>query len=109
MPDIDALFPGGINKVVEYLRGNVLQELSSEDSAVVSKKLMSAVVKFTVDETGKVIDARMQRSSSDETIDLRLLEAASRMPAWTPAMNIKGEKVQREFTVSVDKRKMQGC
>jgi TonB family protein len=109
MPDIDALYPGGMTKVVEFLRGNVLHDLSSADSALVSQKLLTAVVKFTVDENGKVIEASMDRSSSDESIDKMLLEATSKMPRWTPAMNVKGEKLKREFTVSVDERKMQGC
>ena len=109
MPDVEALYPGGLTQVVDYLRGNVTKNLPAEDSTSIYEKMKVAEVKFTVDETGKVINAQISKSSNDESIDKLLLEATSKMPAWKPAMTIKGEKVKRQFTVSVDKRKMTGC
>jgi|688.fasta_scaffold108047_5 TonB family protein len=39
------------------------------------------MVKFTVDETGKVVDARIARSTNDPALDKLLLDATKSMPA----------------------------
>ena len=109
MPDVEAAYPGGLGSAIDYLRSSVLKNAPETDTSMISRRLTSAVIKFTLDENGKVIEARMDRSSSDEMLDKRLLEATFNMPAWTPAMNVHGEKMKRELSLSVDKRRVAGC
>ena len=88
---------------------SVAQNLPALDSAAISNKMKIAELKFTIDEKGNVIDVHLSKSSNDAAIDKLILEAANKMPAWTPAMNYKGDKVKREFTLAVDRRQGRGC
>ena len=57
------------------------------------------MVKFTVDETGKVVDARITRSTNDPALDKLLLDATKSMPACKPEVVSKGMKVKQKFSI----------
>lgn len=96
MPEVEAQYPGGNNSIVTYLKENVLKQ-TSDTGAV--KKIMDAIIDFTVDEEGKVVGAKIARSSRDSKIDELLLEATNKMPKWSPAQNANGTKVKQVFSI----------
>jgi TonB family protein len=104
VPDTEAQFPGGNSKVAQYIKETILDRTSDSTAA---KKAMDAIVDFTVDEEGKVIKAKIVRTSTDPKIDELILEAANRMPKWSPAQNAKGTKVKQVFSFPV--RRGAGC
>ncbi|MBP7809366.1 MAG: energy transducer TonB [Bacteroidia bacterium] len=104
MPDTEAQYPGGDNSVINYLKETVMKQ-STDTSAV--KKMMNAIVNFTIDEEGKIIDAKILRSSSDSKIDELLLQATNNMQKWIPAQNANGIKVKQTF--SFPTRRNAGC
>jgi TonB family protein len=96
VPATEAEFPGGTTKITAYLTDNILDEISS---TYASEKIRQAVVNFTVDEEGQIIDAKMFRTSTDPEIDKLILEATNRMPKWRPAENSKGIKVKQVVSI----------
>lgn len=98
MPNKEAEYPGGNNTIIAYLKENVMKQTSDTGAL---KKIMAAIVNFTVDEEGKIIGAKIVRSSQDSKIDELLLEATNKMPKWSPAQNAKGVKVKQVFSVPV--------
>ena len=96
MPDVEAQYPGGNNTIATYLKETVIKQILDTGA---TKKIMDAVIDFTIDEEGKVIGARIARSSQDSKIDALLLEATNKMSKWNPAQNGKGLKVKQAFSV----------
>ena len=50
------------------------------------QKLKDGLVMFTVNEEGKVINARISKTSGDQSVDQLLLEGINKMPQWKPGM-----------------------
>jgi TonB family protein len=94
VPEIEAEYPGGTQQIKEYLTENVISKIPE---IIASEKDPHAYVKFTVNENGQIEDARIYRNSVDPEIEKLLLDATSRMPKWSPALNSKGIKVRQEF------------
>ncbi len=104
VPEIEAQYPGGYNKMAEYIRENIVNKTSDTTAA---KKAMNAIIDFTIDEEGKIIGAKLVRTSTDSKIDELIMEAANKMPKWSPAQNSKGIKVKQVFSFPV--RRGAGC
>lgn len=96
VPDTEAEFPGGTNQIAEYFNENVLNKVSE---SVIAQKIPQAILKFTVDEDGQIINASISRSSNDAALDKLLLEAVNKMPKWKPATNAQGIRVRQEFSL----------
>lgn len=96
VPAIEAEYPGGLKQLSAYFAGNVLNKIT-EPAA--SDKIYQAVVKFTVNEDGQIINAKLARTSSDKHIDYLLMEALNKMPKWKPAENANGMKVKQEISI----------
>jgi TonB family protein len=96
VPETEAEFPGGFKQITEYLMKNVINKITE---ASTSEKIRQAIVKFTVNEEGQVVDAKILRTSTDPKIDDLLLNAINKMPKWVPAKNSKGIKVKQEFSI----------
>ena len=60
-----------------------------------------AIVKFSVDEEGRVVDAHIFWPFKEEKIDALLLETICNMPSWKPAEFANGTTVQQEFVLTV--------
>ncbi len=97
IPEKEAEFPGGHQEMTQYLLDNAINKIPEPDS----KKIQHTLVRFTVDEQGKIANAQIFTSSGDQKIDNMLLKAINRMPKWIPAENSNGEKVKQEFEFSV--------
>ena len=97
VPETEAEFPDGYKGITNYLMENVINKISTRGSA---GKLGEAIVKFTINEDGQVVDAKLSKTTPNEKIDKILLDAFTKMPKWKPAKNSKGIKVKQEFNIS---------
>ena len=96
VPEISAEFPGGTQKMFKYLMDKFTSKvvISKEDLA----DFRSPIVRWTVDETGKVTDAKIVKSSNIISVDNLLKDTVSKMPLWKPAEN-DNKKVKQVFTI----------
>ncbi len=98
VPEIAAEFPGGLNKLYKYLTDNFTSKIIIEKDQVDIFK--SPYVQWTVDETGKVGEVKIIRSTNVPKIDKLLLDIVESMPLWKPAEN-EHKKVRQGFKVPV--------
>lgn len=96
VPETEAEYPGGYKKITEYFIENVVNKIAAPST---SQKIQNAVVRFTVNEEGKIVDAKITSTSTDPYIDKLLLDATVKMPKWKPAENSKGVRVKQEFVI----------
>ncbi len=107
VPASEAEYPGGFKQLTAYLTENIINKVSKTRSLTMglkekvrlSEKIQLAIVKFTVNEEGQVIDAKIARTTTDSKLDQFVLEAINKMPKWKPAENPKGIKVKQEFSI----------
>ena len=66
-----------------------------------------AAVKFTVNQTGDIVEAGMFQSTKSAEMDQILLEAIRKMPTWKPATYSDGTTVQQEFALTLGN--MENC
>lgn len=100
-PGIKAKYVGGEDKLSAYLKEHVIDQLPED--VFVGYKL--AVVEFTIDQNGQVVDARVHTSAQDDTSDKLMLDAICKMPAWSPAEYIDGPKVKQTYAFCVGNMK----
>jgi|GEM_PF-7047442 len=80
-PEITAAFPGGKQRMVEYVK----MKLDMQDANAMSAHTEgSLVAKFVVESNGKVQFAHVTQSISPE-YDEEVVRALVSMPKWTPA------------------------
>lgn len=96
VPEVEAEYPGGFKRIVEYLEESVINKISGTTTV---EKIRDAIVNFTVDENGQIVGAKISRSSNDPNLDKLILEATNKMPKWRPAENAQGIKVKQEFSI----------
>lgn len=97
IPEIEAQYLGGYQLLKQYLKENAIDKISE----TIAKQLQLAIVRFTINEEGQIIDAQISKTSEYEKIDKLLLDAINNMPKWKPAENSNGIKVKQEFEFSV--------
>lgn len=100
VPDIEAAYPGGQDKLTYYLKENAISKIP----ATSVQQFLPAIVRFTVDEKGDIAKARIFQSSGNQKTDKLLLQVIKNMPKWEPASNSAGINVSQdfEFTVGVN-------
>lgn len=103
IPDKEAEYPGGFAQLTKYLNDCVINKIPPHSDA----GIWQGIMKFTVGEDGRVMDAKISRTSGSEKVDQLLLEAARNMPSWKPALNANGEKVSQEFSIPLNSA--EGC
>lgn len=96
-PESEAAYPGGPEKLKQYLQGNIIDEIP--DGTFTNYDLVA--VTFTIDETGQIINPRVFSSTEQESIDALLLKSIRAMPAWKPAAYANGVKVKQDFALTV--------
>ena len=92
-----AHFPGGADEMKKYLDRNVADKISKDKF----NKYQLAVIQFSIDEEGLVIDPVVFWSSDDKEIDAILKAAVCNMPKWSPASYKNGDKAKQEFVLTV--------
>lgn len=93
IPEKEAEFVGGYDKMIAYLQKNIKGEFSNE---ILSQLQYSSVV-FTVNEEGRTDNIKLINTSGNSEIDELLLNLIGSMPKWKPAENSKGDYVKQEF------------
>ena len=94
-PKNEAKYPGGEEKLNQYLKENILDKISAETF----KQHQLFAVKFTIDEDGHVNNPHLFWPSEDEKTDKLLLETICNMPSWQPAEYADGKKVKQDFVL----------
>jgi len=96
VPETEAEYVGGFKQLSAYFIENVFNQVAEPTDA---EKIANAAVKFTVNEQGQVVGAKIARSTNDPKLDKLLLEATYKMPKWKPALDSKGMRVKQEFSI----------
>lgn len=98
VPEIAAEFPGGTQKMFKYLMDNFTNKITLSQEQVAEFK--SPIVGWTIDETGKVTDVKIVKSTNFLSMDNLLIEVVNKMPLWKPAVNAH-KKVKHAFSVPI--------
>ena len=88
-------FPGGVNAMMEYLRGN----LKYPESAKKYKQEGRVFIGFVVEKDGSVTNVNVLRGVCEE-LDNEAVRVVKAMPRWTPGMN-EGKPVRVQYTLPV--------
>jgi TonB family protein len=102
-PDSDATFPGGHDALNQYLQKNAIEKIPSG----IFVDYDMAAVKFTVNESGEITNARVFQAFKNEKVDALLLDAIRKMPCWKPAQYADGTQVKQDFVLTVGN--MENC
>jgi TonB family protein len=103
VPETEAEYMGGRQQLLQYVKEMAISKIPESDS----KQMQPAVVRFTVNETGEIINARVVKPSGNNQIDKLLLHTITNMPKWKPAQQANGVNVKQEFELSVGNN--EGC
>lgn len=101
IPDVTAdidqapAFPGGQDALVQYLIDNIKYPQSAEEKKAQGRVL----VRFIVNEEGRIVDPKVIKSV-DEDLDAEALRVVKAMPKWTPGQN-GGKAVSVDYTLPV--------
>ncbi|HXB13317.1 MAG TPA: hypothetical protein VNZ45_15125 [Bacteroidia bacterium] len=96
VPGTEAEYPGGFQQMSKYFTENVLNKLSGANER---EKFTDASLDFSINEEGQIVETKISSTSNDLKIDKLILDAANKMPKWTPAKNAKGVKVKQVFSI----------
>jgi TonB family protein len=102
VPDVEASFKGGDSQLKSYFKNAVINKIPT----AIQSKLNQSRVKFTINEIGEIINARVTESTGDQETDRMMLDGVNKMPNWMPAHNSNGIKVKQDFEFIVAN---QGC
>jgi len=94
VPFVEAKFLNGTKLLEDYLMEKIAKIKDP-------KNTQAPILKFVVNEEGKVINATIEQTSKSSKIDKILLEATTNMPKWKPAKNSKGITVEQEFCIQL--------
>lgn len=97
----DAGYPGGQQKMNDYLTRHVIHKIRAGSFLPTD----FAAVQFTISETGEVTNAQVfepgYQLHPPEKANAILLEAVRQMPAWQPAEYCKGTTLSQNYVVVV--------
>ncbi len=95
-PAADAVFAGGADGLVSYLKGGILPQIQPGIGW-----LKPPVVHFTLNQGGDATAVTLVGTSGHAELDARLLQVINDMPRWTPAKNACGGAVEQAFAFRV--------
>lgn len=96
-PEREANYKGGLAALNAYLQSEVIDKVSASDFNIYNL----TAIKFTINEDGEVVDAKVEESSKDKEVDALLVNAIAGMPAWNSARYDGGTTVSRDFVFTV--------
>jgi hypothetical protein len=102
IPEQQAEFDGGKQVMNQYFNQTVMEKIATLNI----KELPTRLVKFTIDETGEVKNAKISQLVAEPVIDQIIMEALNNMPKWKPAQSVKGKAIKQNFELVVFNR---GC
>jgi len=92
VPQTEAQYTGGRDRLFQYLKDN-----SPRIPAAISGELQQIIIRFTIDEQGKVSHPYIKRSFGDKETDRKFLKLIQNMPDWKAAENPEGKNVRQEL------------
>lgn len=96
IPEIQAEYNGGYDKMISYLKDNSLKEINAKNLI-----FPQSVISFIVNENGDIEHPELSQTSGDKSIDNMLVKMLKGMPQFTPAENAEGIKVKQKLTLSI--------
>lgn len=97
----DAIYSGGHQKLMDYLASNAVDRIPGGSFLPAD----FAAVQFTINESGKVVDAHVFESGFQlhphDKANAILLEAVRQMPSWEPAEFCKGTTISQNYVFVV--------
>jgi TonB family protein len=96
VPANEVEYPGGSKEISNYIIKNVFNKIPEKRDKM---KIRQARARFTINESGQVINVKIIESSSDQKLDKLFLDAINKMPKWKPAEDANGGKLQQEFVL----------
>ncbi|MFN0175701.1 MAG: energy transducer TonB [Saprospiraceae bacterium] len=102
-PEFEASFAGGTEALMQYLQKTAIQSIPANQF----QGLDFAAFKFTVSQTGDIVEASIFQPTKSTEMDQILLEAIRKMPTWKPATYADGTTVQQEFALTLGN--MENC
>lgn len=102
-PEQDARYAEGPEQLKKYLEETAINKIPKH----VFEGYKLAVVKFVVDEQGRITDPAIFWPSEDASVDKLLLATICDMPNWIPGSYANGQKVRQEFVFTVGN--MESC
>ena len=97
-PEIEAEFPDGIEKLMQYLSHNIRYPLS----AFSDNRTGKSVVGFIIQSDGSISDVKILESSWED-LDEEAMRVVKAMPKWTPATT-DGKPVASQFSIPINFR-----
>jgi hypothetical protein len=97
VPEVEAEYPDGYNAMIQYLRGNSLENIHSKKFS----HLPQPTIAFVVNEHGETESVRIVDTSRDKEIDELLVNLVKKMPTWIPAKTNGGIPVKQEFVLTI--------
>jgi len=91
IPKVEAEFTEG--DVNEFLKEKTKKKFSQAKS----EKFEEGLVRFVINEEGKVENAKIITTTGNSKTDKLLLEVINEMPKWKPAKDAKGIKLKQTF------------
>ncbi|WP_462318624.1 M56 family metallopeptidase [Marinilabilia sp.] len=92
-------YPGGEQELKAFLANNTIYP----EEAVKNKYQGRVYVQFVINETGKVTNTKVVRSSGHPVLDEEALRVIKSLPAWTPG-KIERKNVSVNYTVPINFR-----
>jgi TonB family protein len=94
-PEVCPEFPGGTNKMINYLRSQIRYTDEMRDKCVQGR----VIVQFVVEADGLITHVKVMRGI-EPTYDKEALRVVKSMPKWKPG-TMYGKKVRFKYTVPV--------
>ncbi len=105
IPEKEAEYIGGNNQMKNYISESGINKIPKETI----KEFRQAVIHFTIDTDGKIVEASIIKTSGNSKTDSLLLETINQMPKWKPAETMNGLKVKQKFEFTVNGINPAGC
>lgn len=97
VPEVEAIYSEGSDGLIRYIEDQT-KELKS---GMTEDELRAGKVRFTVSKSGEINQASLDASCGYESFDAAVINLIKTAPGkWTPAEDLKGEKVDQELVFS---------
>ena len=96
VPEVEAEFENGKKSALTYLEQKGTEILPNK-----IEKGFRVTIRFTINEEGKMINARIVKPSHYNKLDTELLQSVINLNKWHSAKNAKGEAVKQDFVFTV--------
>ncbi len=97
LPFFVAEYAGGNKAITQYLQNKVLDKITTP---IKEAYPFYATVRFTVDESGKLIHVKVIEPSHYPEIDALLQKALQQMPGWRAARDAQNNAVRETFIIN---------